>query len=300
MKLIMTGASGYIGQALLRRAREQGHAVAVYARQPGSAPAGVLELPYGAPVPDDFRQADALVNLAGRAHTTDTGDGRDAFDEANHRLPVRLAEQARQAGVRRFVHVSSIGVHGNYAAGPVTEASPLAPDTPYTRSKAQGEQALQALFAATPQALAIVRPPMVYGPACPGNFTRLRKLLQTGVPLPFGAARASRSFVYVENLADFLLHCAAHPEGHGVYVAADGSDYALPQLLRAMGRELGRPARLFPVPPAWLRGAARLTGLRREMDSLTRPLLVDWARARLTLGWTPPVPPDEALRRSLA
>jgi len=300
VKLIMTGASGYIGRALLQRAREQGHAVAVYARQPGNAPAGVVELPYGAPVPDDFRQADALLNLAGRAHTTDTGDGHDAFDEANHQLPLRLAEQARQAGVRRFVHVSSIGVHGNYAAGAVTEASPLAPDTPYTRSKVRGEQALQALYAATPQALAIVRPPMVYGPACPGNFTRLRKLLQTGVPLPFGAARACRSFVYVDNLADFLLGCAAHPAGHGVYVAADGSDYAVPQLLRAMGRELGRPARLFPVPPAWLRGAARLAGLRREMDSLTRPLLVDWARARAMLGWTPPVPPDEALRRSLA
>lgn len=300
MKLIMTGASGYIGQALLQRARDQGHTVAVYARQPASGPPGVTVLPFGAPIPDGFHRADALINLAGRAHTTHTGDTHDAFDEANHQLPIRLAEQARQAGVRRFVHVSSIGVHGNYRDEPVTETTPLAPDTPYTHSKVRGEQALQALYAATPQALAIVRPPMVYGPACPGNFTRLRKLLQTGVPLPFGAASACRSFVFVENLADFLLRCAAHPEGHGIYVAADGSDYALPQLLRAMGRELDRPVRLFSVPPAWLRGAARLTGLQREMDSLTRPLRVDWTRARTTLGWAPPVSPESALRRSLA
>jgi len=299
VKLIMTGASGYIGQALLRQALERGHQVLVYARRPIESGA-VTVLPFDAPVPGEFRQADALINLAGRAHTTDAGDGHDAFDEANHQLPVRLAEQARLAGVRRFVHVSSIGVHGNAGNQPLTEASPLAPDTPYTRSKVKGEQALQALYAATPQALAIVRPPMVYGPACPGNFARLRKLLQTGLPLPFGAADARRSFIFVDNLADFLLHCAAHPEGHGLYVAADGSDYAVPQLLRAMGRELGRPARLFPVPPAWLRGAARLVGLRREMDSLTRPLLVDWTRARTALGWAPPAGPEAALRLSLA
>ncbi|MBO1111427.1 NAD-dependent epimerase/dehydratase family protein [Bordetella petrii] len=299
MKLIMTGASGYIGQALLRQARGQGHQVAVYARRPFES-GGIAVLPFGAPVPDEFRQADALINLAGRAHTTDAGGAHDAFDEANHQLPLRLAEQARLAGVRRFVHVSSIGVHGNASAQPLTETSPLAPDTPYTRSKVKGEQALQALYAATPQALAIVRPPMVYGPACPGNFARLRRLLQTGLPLPFGAIDARRSFMFVANLADFLLHCAAHPDGHGIYVAADGSDYAVPQLLRAMGRELGRPARLFPMPPAWLRGAARLAGLRREMDSLTRPLLVDWARARTTLGWAPPASPEAALRLSLA
>ncbi|WP_151208999.1 NAD-dependent epimerase/dehydratase family protein [Bordetella petrii] len=299
MRLIMTGASGYIGQALLRQACERGHQVAVYTRRPTES-GGIATLPFGAPIPDDFRQADALINLAGRAHTTDAGDGRDAFDEANHQLPVRLAEQARLAGVRRFVQVSSIGVHGNASALALTESSPLAPDTPYTRSKVRGEQALHALFAATPQALAIVRPPMVYGPGCPGNFARLRRLLQTGLPLPFGAADARRSFIFVDNLVDLLLHCAAHPNGHGVYVAGDGSDYAVPQLLRAMGRELGRPARLFPVPPACLRGAALLVGLRREMDSLTRSLLVDWTHARTTLAWTPPIDPETALRLALA
>ena len=298
MKLIITGASGYIGRALLRQALERGHQVAIYARRHVECQ-GIAILPFGTPVPDDFRQADALINLAGRAHTTDPGPDHNAFQEANHQLPLWLAEQARQAGVRRFVHVSSIGVHGNTSPVPLTEASPLTPDTPYTHSKTQSEQGLQALFAATPQALTIVRPPMVYGPACPGNFTRLRKLLETGLPLPFGSVDARRSFIFVDNLADLLLHCAAHPGGHGVYLAGDGSDYAVPQLLRAMGHELGRPARLFPVPPAWLRGAAWLVGFRREMDSLTRPLLVDWARARATLDWTPPADPATALRLSL-
>src|SRR5690606_24496483 len=144
------------------------------------------------------------------------------------------------------------------------------PDTPYTRSKVQGEQALQALYADAAPRLAIVRPPMVFGPACPGNFARLRKLLQTGIPLPFAAVDARRSFIYVENLADLLLHLAPHPAGHGVILAGDGSDCTVPELLRAMAGELGRPARLFPVPPAWLRGGARLAGLRREMDSLPR------------------------------
>lgn len=300
MRFIITGATGYIGRHLLQQARERGHDLAVYTRQRAGLPGDVTALSYDAPLPAAFHGADALINLAGRAHTTDTGAGHDAFDEANHQLPRRLADQARQAGVRRFVHVSSIGVYGNTRDEPLNEAAPLAPDTPYARSKARGDEALQQQYEDAPTQLAIVRPPMVYGPACPGNFARLRKLLQAGAPLPFGALDAPRSFIYVANLADLLLHVAAHPAGHGLFLAGDGSDYTVPQLLRAMAQESGRPARLFPLPAAWLRAAARLAGLRREMDSLTRPLLVDWSHAHAALDWTPPVDPETALRASLA
>lgn len=301
LKVIIAGASGYIGRQTTAAALHRGFQVFILTRDASRAVApGVAAYPYDAPPPAAFHQADALFNLAGRAHTTDTGAGHDAFDEANHQLPRRLADQARQAGVRRFVHVSSIGVYGNTRDEPLNEAAPLAPDTPYARSKARGDEALQQQYEDAPTQLAIVRPPMVYGPACPGNFARLRKLLQTGAPLPFGALDAPRSFIYVANLADLLLHVAAHPAGHGLFLAGDGSDYTVPQLLRAMAQESGRPARLFPLPAAWLRAAARLAGLRREMDSLTRPLLVDWSHAHAALDWTPPVDPETALRASLA
>lgn len=298
MKIIVTGATGYIGQTLLRSARARGCQLAIYARQPIKCD-DITVLSYGSSLPDAFRGADALINLAGRAHTTAEADGHDTFEEVNHQLPLRLAKMALAADVRRFVHVSSIGVHGNTSSLPLTEATPMAADTAYSRSKAAAELALQDMFSSAPHALTIVRPPMVYGPACPGNFSRLLKLIRTGLPLPFGAIDARRSFIFVDNLADFLLHCALHQNGDGTYLIADGSDYAVPQLLRAIGQELNRPVRLFSVPPKWLRGAAHLIGRQREMDSLTRPLIVDWNHAHKTLRWTPPVDPGSALHLSV-
>src|SRR5690606_14784055 len=134
VRFIITGATGYTGRHLLQDARERGHDLAVYIRQRARLRGDVAARSYDAPLPAAFHGADALINLAGRAHTTDTGAGHDAFDEANHQLPRRLADQARQAGVRRFVHVSSIGVYGNTRDEPLNEAAPLAPDTPYARS----------------------------------------------------------------------------------------------------------------------------------------------------------------------
>jgi UDP-glucose 4-epimerase len=255
----------------------------------------------GAPRPDDLAGCSALVHLAGRAHTrVAVADGRDLFDEANRALALRTAAAARQAGVRRFVFVSTLGVHGNWSAAPVTADSPPQLDTPYARSKWAAEQELRELCAGGAMQLCIVRPPMVYGPGCPGNFGRLVRLVQRGIPLPFGSLRGTRSFVQVDNLAAFLQRCCAQDAPAGTFVVADGSDWSLPELVRAIAAALHRPARLLPFPPALLRLAAAAAGLRREMDSLTRPMPVDARDAWRAFGWTPPVDPGPALRDAAA
>jgi len=301
MKLIISGATGYIGAALLRTAAEHGHQVAVIVRQ---ANADVLRyaarVETRAVIPSGYQSADALINLAGRAHTRDAGSQGDAFDAVNCAFALALADKAYVGDIGRFIQISTIGVHGNWSVTPIVEQSPVAPDSPYSRAKLAAEIGLRQRYIDQPERLAIVRPPMVYGLACPGNFTRLVGLVAKNWPLPFGAIRARRSFIYVANLVDFLLHVSQMPNVYGTYVLGDGSDYTLTELIATMSASLGRTATNFRCPSPLLRLAASVIGRSREMTSLTRPMQVDWHRARLDAQWTPPVVPSVALAASLA
>lgn len=302
IRIAVTGASGYIGQALLRCLDSQGHDTLAFARHATLAPSSRADWrikPDGRPEASDLQGCDAVVHLAGRAHTRlAVQDGVDLFGLANRQLACATAVAAKAAGVPRFVQVSTLGVHGNWAAEPITEASALSGDTPYAQSKIAAESELAALLSTSGTSLTIVRPPMVYGAACPGNFPRLVKLVKSGIPLPFGSVRGIRSFIHVDNLASFLAFCAVTPSAHGTYVVGDGSDFELPDLIRAIAAGIGAPARLLPFPPAVLRLIARAIGRQREIDSLTRPMPVDWSKAR-TSGWTPPAAPGRALADSL-
>ena len=299
MRLIVAGGSGYIGRALVKRAAEEGHDVLVLTRRHDEELARyACQSGYEDTLPATHVDADALINLAGRAHVHGRSADSD-FDTANCQLPLMLANLVIENGIGRLVHVSSIGVYGNWSNEPITEHSLPSPDTGYTKSKLAGDRALEKCFKSRPDTLTIVRPPMVYGPACPGNLARLRRLAGRGIPLPFGAAHAKRSFVFVENLADFLLKCSILRNPAGLYVIGDGSDYSVSELLDEIALGSGVRLRDVSVPPSILRVLARFSGLRREMDSLTRPLLVDWKRAKVLMDWIPPIDPRDGMKRSL-
>jgi len=300
MKLIITGATGYIGTALLRTAAKHGHQIAAIVRQPNSDTLRYAACVTTQPtIPPGYHYAEALINLAGRAHTHDAGPQGDAFDTANRIFALTLADQAHISNIGRFVQVSTLGVHGNWSAIPITEQSPVAPDSPYGRTKLAAETGLRQRYNEQPGGLVIVRPPMVYGPACPGNFTRLVRLVAQNWPLPFGSINARRSFIYVENLIDFLLHASQAPNVHGTYVLGDGSDYTLAELISVMSSSLNRTAANFRCPPMLLRLAASAIGRGREMTSLTRPMEINWRRARQDACWTPPIPAPIALASTL-
>jgi nucleoside-diphosphate-sugar epimerase len=311
MTVLITGASGFIGQHLARTLLARSWATRLVTRRPLHAETGaeIVELQAAGQRPEDWRQAvdgcDAIVHLAARAHVLKDGaaDPLAVFREANLQLSLACAEAAAGAGVRRFVFVSSIGVHGNQTGGKPFEAhDDLAPCTPYAQSKMEAEQALKTFCQGTGMELVVVRPPLVYGPNAPGNFASLMRALQRGMPLPLGAVTANRrSLVALDNLVDLLLTCIHHPAAADeAFLVSDGEDLSTADLLRRMGEALGHPAKLVPVPTRLLHWVAALLGKGDTAQRLLGSLQVDITHTQQTLGWTPPISVDEGLRRAAA
>lgn len=304
MTILITGASGFVGGALARRLVEQGDGVHTLGRtRPGIA----TEFFEGS-IDDQqvsskaLEGVDCVVHLAGRAHQLreTSVDPLESFRAANCRLSEELAAQAIEAGVRRFVFISSIGVNGAFTQDgrPFTEARQPEPHSPYARSKYEAEVALQKLTERSDMELVIIRPPLVYGAGAPGNFSSLMRWVGKGIPLPFGAVHNKRSLIAVDNLVDLIIRCIDHPAAaNELFLAGDGDDLSTTELLRGVADSMGRPARLIPVPVALLRLAASALGKKGMAHSLLDSLQVDISKARDLLGWEPPVSVEEGLRR---
>lgn len=297
-RLVVTGASGFIGAALVQHLRRLGRPCAGISRRAGPAVDAVVPDYTRAALTPWVREGDVLVHLAARAHRPGPAHDDDFAD--NLRTTAALVEVCRAQGVARLVFMSSVGVHGQRTVDtPFTERDAPAPEEAYGRSKLACEQGVAA---AAGLDHVIVRPPLVYGAGAPGNFARLALAVARGWPLPLGAIRNRRSFVAVDNLVDFLALCATHPAArHQTFLVADGEDLSTPQWITRMAAAAGRRSpRLLPVPPACLRAAGTLLGRRGATQRLCDSLQVDSTLARTTLGWTPVVGVDEGLRRAMA
>ena len=308
--VLVTGATGFVGAALVRRLLADGRAVRAAVRQtaPGIAP-GAEQVAIGeiGPATDWTRGlagVEAIVHLAARAHVLrdSTPDAYALYSAVNTRGTLRLAEAAAAAGVRRFVFLSSVRVHGERSTGaPFTESSPLVADDPYGRSKADAERGLASLARGTQLEPVILRPPLVYGPQAGGNFARLVALVARGVPLPLGAVRNRRSLIFVGNLADAIVRSLDQPAAaNQTFMVSDGEDVSTPELVRRIARALGKPARLVLVPTALLRLGGALAGRSDDVARLVDDLLVDSSKIRALLGWSPVVTLDEGIAQTAA
>jgi len=235
---------------------------------------------------------DVVVHLAAIAHRT----GSEAeMRRVNVDAGCRLAEAA-VGSVRRFVFLSSVKVHGeDSGAGAYAEADTLRPENVYGRSKLEGERALTDIASRTDMEVVLIRPPLAYGPCVKANFLRLLGWIDSGLPLPFASVRNRRSLVYLGNLVDAIIRCAEHPAARGPFLFGDEETIPTPELVSRIARALGRPARLFSVPPSLLRLAGAIAGHRGEIQRLTGNLVVDTSRARRLLDWRPPYTLDEGL-----
>lgn len=304
MTVLLTGASGFVGSALAGRLLEQGRGTRALGRRRPKVAVESFEGSIGDRLLSSqaLQGVDCVVHLAARAHQLreTSADPLESFRAANCMLSEELAAQAVEAGVRRFVFISSIGVNGavTQEGCPFSEASKPEPHSAYARSKFEAEQALQALAENSGMELVIIRPPLVYGPGAPGNFASLMSWVAKGIPLPLGAIHNRRSLIGIDNLVDLIIRCIDHPAAaNQVFLASDGEDVSTSELLHAVAEAMGRPARLIPVPASLLRLSANALGKKAVAQSLLDSLQVDISKARDLLDWTPPVPVKEGLRR---
>lgn len=308
MKVLVTGANGFVGTALTTRLiGEQRYVVVGTVRSAsGELPGLVTRVEVGPLGPDtDWRPAigrvDTVVHLAARVHMmSDTIRNPLAeYRRVNVAGTCTLARQAASAGVKRFVFLSSVKVNGE--SGRYTEADPPAPEDAYGISKHEAEMALRAIAKETGMEVVIIRPPLVYGPGVKANFLALMRAVSRGIPLPFGAVDNRRSLVALSNLVDFIITCIEHPAAaNETFLLSDGEDLSTTDLIRRLARAMGRPARLLPVPQSVLIAGAALLGQRDIAQRLLGTLQVDISKARQLLRWEPPITVDEGLRLAVA
>ena len=296
MRVLVTGASGFIGTALCRELRARGHAVRAVVREAAPAAGQAVVV---ADIAGEFDRPalldgiDVVVHLAAIAHRA-AGD-EAAIRRVNVDGAARLAEAAA-GSVRRFVFLSSVKVHGEDSGDRAfVETDPLRPEDAYGRSKLEAEQALAQIAARSRMELVVLRPPLVYGPGVKANFLRLVKWVDSGWPLPFANVLNRRSLIYLGNLVDAVIRCAAHPDASGPFLVGDNESVSTAELVSRIGRALERPARLASVPPALLRLAGYTAGRGDEARRLTGNLVVDASRARRVLDWSPPFTLDQGL-----
>jgi nucleoside-diphosphate-sugar epimerase len=281
---VVTGATGFVGRALLARLA-----------------ASVDTLRFGA---DDWKdrlasahlEGATIFHLAGRAHMARRGE-EEVYERDNAAKTRALAEAAVREGARRLVFVSSIKIHGEESGErPFQVDDPPAPEDAYARSKVAAEQALASIANEHRLDTVIVRPPLVYGPGASGNLAALVRLADTPWPLPFASLDAPRSFVHVDDLARLLVACGEQPGAAGrAYIAASPETVSASRLVTLMRRALGRAPRMVPVPRALLEGAASIVGKGEKIRRLSRPLVGDAAEARRELGWAARVPIEQAV-----
>lgn len=317
---LVTGANGFVGRPLVERLCAAGHQVRAVCRE-GGDPVGPKpgDLVSRVPAQTDFlklaerwpedRPCDVAIHLAARVHvmneakTSKPADILALYRETNVQGSLRVAQAAKQAGVRRFVFVSSVKAMGDQEPGwpphPWRESDPPMPGDAYGVTKREAEVALSEFCARNGMGFMVIRPPLVYGPTVRANFRQLLSLVARRIPLPLGSVSARRSMVFVDNLVDAMLTLAEHPLAVGrCFNVSDGEDLTVARIADILGEAMACPVRLFNVPPAFLSMAARLAGRSEQADRLLQPLRVDIHALRTVVNWQPRHTAEEGLRRT--
>ena len=293
MKIAVTGATGFVGRALCKDLLAHDHVVAPVVRQAAGLAHEIMVSNIDAATNwlPALGSIDAVVHLAARVHVMDdtARDPLALYRASNTEATLNLARQAAQAGVKRFVFISTIKVNGEGRDVPYRETDAPAPEDAYAISKWEAEQGLAQIARETGLEVVILRPPLVYGPGVKANFLRLMQTVRKGWPLPLGAIHNRRSLLYLGNFVDTIRLCVEHPAAAGqTFLVDDGEPVSTPELIRAVACAMGRPARLLAVPVGLLELAGALLGKRAAVARLTGSLYVDSSFIRSCLGWVPP------------
>lgn len=310
MKILVTGANGFVGTAVCEALLESDIKLRAVSRNPAPdfQDGDVIEWIQVANIDGEtdwseakLKDIDTIIHLGARVHVIkeNESDPRAAFFKTNHEGTKHLSEQASKAGVKRFVFISTAHIHGHVSGDePFKENSPAKPHTDYAASKWAAEEALQALKAEkkNKMEIVIIRPPLVYGEGVKANFEKLLWLADRPIPLPLKKIENKRSIIYVKNLAHFIVECAtAKKLGDQTFLISDGIDISTPNLIATLATAMGKRAILLPFKPEWIFKLAKKFNIEQQVNSLCANLHLDISHAQQLLKWKAPFAQQEAL-----
>jgi nucleoside-diphosphate-sugar epimerase len=328
MNILVTGAAGFVGQALVKKLSEDGHAVTAVVRcHTGLFPASTKQIMFKdlgeLSKPENqgegkysykdnnehfdklelaLQEAEVLIHTAARVHVMNerADNPLTEFRHLNTEATLSLALKAANAGVKRFIFLSTVKVNGESTDGrpPFSERDICQPQDPYGISKYEAEIGLRDISEETGMEVVIIRPPLIYGPGVKGNFVRMMNFVSKGVPLPLGAVRNQRSLLAMENLVDFLILCLNHPKAaNETFLLSDGEDLSTTELIQKLAHAQGKNARLIPIPVKLMRFASVIIGKKDVADRLFGSLQINSDKARQLMNWKPAIDVDGQLRK---
>ncbi|MGF1745862.1 UDP-glucose 4-epimerase family protein [Vibrio minamisatsumaniensis] len=307
MRLLITGGAGFVGSRVVELAEECAWQVVLVVRDTAKLQPNCFMISSIGAETDwtgAFRGVDCVVHCAARVHQMNEieQDVLTAYRDINTLGTLNLAKQAADAGVKRFVFVSSIKVNGEFSEPnlPFEPNLKNTPQDPYGFSKYEAEVELAKLSKETGLEVVIIRPPLVYGPGVKANFLSMMRSIDKGIPLPFGAINNQRSLVYLDNLSDLILTCCEHPMAPGhTFLASDDHDVSTTKLMQTIARAMGKSPRLIPIPMSWLQAVSSALKKKHIAQRICDNLQVDIGLTKEILGWKPPVSYEQGIKRTV-
>jgi len=308
MKVLLTGGSGFLGKTVSAAIATTRFDVIATGRD--SAKQNSPNYLYVENIDSDSQfnlqnhPIDIVIHCAARVHVMNdcSANPLEAFREVNTYGTLNLAQQAADAGVKRFIFISSIKVNGESSelGRPFKPDDSFIPTDPYGLSKYEAEVGLRKIAGETGMEVIIIRPPLVYGPGVKANFASMMKWVNKGVPLPLGGIQENkRSLVALDNLVDLIITCIDHPKAaNQTFLVSDNEDVSTTLLLQKMAFALGVPSRLLPIPAAWFKFASQLIGKPAISQRLCGSLQVDISKTMTLLGWTPPYTSAQSMKKT--
>jgi nucleoside-diphosphate-sugar epimerase len=299
MKVLITGANGFIGLHLMNNIALQYNVIAQTRENslPDFANSATLRLNIDATTDWStvLENVSVVVHLAGVAHNKSSDTSY--MHEINVDATLNLALQAANSGVKRFIFISSSSVFGDSSSSPFNEFSVLSPCSFSATLKKEVEEKLSDIYLCGME-LVIIRPALVYGVSAPGNFGKLVSVVSRIPFSPFWLCDNKRSFISIDNLVDFIGLCISHPKAaNEIFCISDGLDISTRQFTNEIAVGLDKKLIQFPIPLSVLRFLGVITGRSALIDQLIGDFQIDSNKARKLLGWVPPSTITQTMRK---